>query len=150
MARILGVDFGERRVGLAVSDQTEMLALPMRVLDVRSVADAVAQVAQACRELECRMIVLGLPRNMNNTEGPKAAESRVFAARLEAVTGLTVALWDERLSTALVERALLEADVGRGRRRLVRDKLAAQVILQSYLDAQGPPPEDEPTEEAEP
>lgn len=136
MARLLGVDLGEKRVGLAVSDPAGILATPLRVLEVTSPRDAAAQVQAACGEAGAEGIVLGLPRNMDGTEGPKAREARAFATALESQSGLKVTLWDERLSTSLVERSLLEADVSRRRRRDVRDKLAAQVILQSYLDAQ--------------
>jgi putative Holliday junction resolvase len=136
MARLLGVDLGEKRVGLAVSDPTGVLATPLRVLHVRSPADALRQVAAACAEVGAEGIVLGLPRNMDGTEGPKAREARAFAAGLGEATAHPVFLYDERLTTSLVERTLLDADVSRRRRREVRDKLAAQVILQSYLDAQ--------------
>lgn len=136
MARLLGVDLGEKRVGLAVSDTGGILATPLRVLHVTSPNDAVRQVVEACAEVGAEGVVLGLPRNMDGTEGPKARESRAFAERLGVAAALTVTLWDERLTTSLVERVLLDSDVSRRRRREVVDKLAAQAILQSYLDAQ--------------
>jgi putative Holliday junction resolvase len=136
MARLLGVDLGEKRVGLAVSDTGGILATPLRVLHVTSPNDAVRQVAAACVEVGAEGVVLGLPRNMDGTEGPKARESRTFAEKLGAAAALSVTLWDERLTTSLVERVLLDSDVSRRRRREVVDKLAAQAILQSYLDAQ--------------
>jgi putative Holliday junction resolvase len=135
MARILGVDCGERRTGLALSDETGTIALPLRVCEGRTSEEHVRAVVAAWRETGAARIVVGLPRHLNGSEGIKAVEARAFCAALRAA-GADVAEWDERLTTALVERALIAADVRRRRRRDVRDKLAAQVILQSYLDAQ--------------
>lgn len=135
MARALGVDYGEKRVGLAVSDPAGIVATPLRTASVDSDEDAVRAVAEACAETEAGLVVVGLPLNMDNTRGPAAEKVEAFAARLRNVVDVDVHLWDERLSTALVERALLEADMSRKKRRQKRDRLAAQVILQGYLDA---------------
>jgi len=134
--RILGIDYGERRVGLALSDPFGSLALPLRVAEVTGDKQAVRAVGEAVEEFDVERIVVGLPLNMNGTEGPMAEKVRAFVSRVGQACGIPVEMWDERLSTGLVERTLLQADVSRKKRRKVRDKLAAQVILQGYLDAQ--------------
>lgn len=137
MSRTLGVDYGDRRVGLAISDELGMMSTPLCVLDVLSEKQAVAGVVAACRERGVARVVVGLPLNMNGTRGEMVDRVEAFVKRLAVASGLPVATWDERLSSSLVERVLLDADMSRGKRKKVRDKLAAQVILQSYLDAQG-------------
>ena len=136
MSRILGLDYGSKRLGVAISDPTRMLATPLRTEPVASAKDAVDRVCALCEETGAREIVIGLPLNMDGSAGDMAAAAEAFAERVERRTRLPVHRWDERLSTRLVDRMLIEADVSRGKRRKVRDKLAAQVILQSYLDAQ--------------
>lgn len=135
MGRWLGVDYGEKRVGLAISDESGILATPLRIADVLSPKQAARAVREACAEIEAVGIVVGLPLNMNGTIGFKAEEVNVFCERLRRSVNVPVETWDERLSTSMVERVLLEADMSRGKRRKVRDKLAAQVILQGWLDA---------------
>lgn len=134
--RLLGVDYGRARIGLAVSDPTESVATPLMVLessgDVQTDAAAVAEVA---RREKVGKIVVGLPRRTSGADGPEAQEAATFARLLEAASGKSVALWDERLTTALARRALLAADMRRGERQLTVDKVAAALILQSYLDA---------------
>jgi putative Holliday junction resolvase len=133
----LGVDYGGRRVGLALGDELGILATPLRVLEVSSEKEAVAGVVAVCREFGVECVVVGMPFNMNGTWGEMAERVAVFVQRLAEAAALPVTTWDERLSSSLVERVLLDADMSRGKRRKVRDKLAAQVILQSYLDARG-------------
>jgi len=135
MGRWLGVDYGEKRVGLAISDESGILATPLRIADVLSPKQAARAVREACAEIEAVGIVVGLPLNMNGTIGFKAEEVNVFCERLRRSVNVPVETWDERLSTSMVERVLLDADMSRGKRRKVRDKLAAQVILQGWLDA---------------
>ena len=135
MPRVLGLDHGERRLGFAVSDPDGILAIPLCVVEVRSDAEAVREVARLARETESEEIVVGLPISMNGTEGAMAAKVRAFVAALAKQVAIPIAAWDERLTTSQVERALVNADVSRRRRKNVRDKLAAQVILQSYLDS---------------
>lgn len=137
MGRILGIDYGTRRVGVAISDPMAMLSTPLSVETVRSMEEAAAVVTRIARERSVEKIVVGMPINMDGTKGAIALETETFIGLLKAVSGLPVATTDERLSTSLVERMLVDADVSRGRRKEVRDKLAAQVILQGYLDAQG-------------
>ncbi|MCE9615612.1 MAG: Holliday junction resolvase RuvX [Lentisphaerae bacterium] len=136
MARILGIDYGRRRVGLAVSDDTEEFAFPHAVLDVHNTGEAVKKVGECCHREGVARIVVGLPLNMDGTHGPMAEEVRQFTTALTRQTGLPVELWDERLTTYSAEQFLIEADMSRQKRKAVRDKVAAQQILQGYLDAQ--------------
>lgn len=137
MARLLGIDYGTRRIGVAVSDETGQIALPLCVLDGRDAERAIGEIEKLCREKTAETLVIGLPVNMNGTRGPSAEAAARFGERLRARTGRQVAYWDERWSTRGAERVLIEADVSRARRKTVVDKLAAQLMLQNYLDAQG-------------
>jgi putative Holliday junction resolvase len=137
MPRILGVDYGERRLGFACSDPEGVIALPLRVVETRSDRSSVEAIQQVCRERDVGRIVLGMPISMDGSKGPAAKKVEAFAESLRTATGLPVDLWDERLTTCISERVLLEADLSRQKRRRTRDKLAAQVMLQSYLDARG-------------
>jgi len=141
MPRILGVDYGERRLGFALSDSLEQIATPFRVERIESAAAAVRVVKKVCEDAGAARIVIGLPVNMNGSRGPQAQRVEQFAVELAAATGLPVDTWDERLSTREAEQVLLSADTSRRRRREVIDKLAAQLVLQNYLDARQPPPE---------
>lgn len=142
MGRYLGIDYGSRRMGLAVSDEIGLLALPLRVIPIQNAGQAVNEVDKICREKSVTQIVVGLPLNMNGSRGPAAEAVTQFVDRLRQRLGLPVITWDERLSSQQAERVLIESDVRRAQRRNVIDKIAAQMILQSYLDAQavsGPP-----------
>ncbi|MEI6788683.1 MAG: Holliday junction resolvase RuvX [bacterium] len=139
MGRILGIDYGTKRMGIAISDATAMLSTPVSVESVHSMDEAVAVACRIARERGVEKMVVGVPVNMNGTNGPMALEAMQFIERLRGASGLPVDTTDERLSTSLVERMLVDADVSRGRRKEVRDKLAAQVILQGYLDAKAGP-----------
>lgn len=135
MRRIMGLDYGERRIGIALGDPEAILAVPLRVLDVKSEKAAIRDLVGICDEYDIGNVVVGLPINMNASVGPMAERAQRFADELAKASGLPVEMWDERLSTSLVERTLLDADMSRAKRKKVRDKLAAQVILQGYLDA---------------
>lgn len=135
MSRIVGLDYGERRLGVAVSDPLGTIALPLRTLTVENEADAVRQVAEVCREREADTLVVGLPVSLDGTENVMAEKVRAFVARLEDALNVPIELWDERLSTSFAERVLLEADMSRKKRKGRRDRIAAQVILQGYLDS---------------
>jgi putative holliday junction resolvase len=134
--RHLGIDCGEKRVGLAVSDPLGMIATPFAVLPMRNDESMVDDLKRIISEQNVEKIVVGLPLNMNGTRGPMAEKCAKFAALLEKATGLAVELCDERLSTTSAEKALIEADMRREKRKGIRDKVAAQIILQSYLDRQ--------------
>lgn len=134
--RVVGVDLGRRRVGVAVSDSGGTTAVPSATIG-RSGDDRAdrARLAAAIQELEPELVVVGLPRSLDGTEGPAAARAREEASALADLLHLPVELHDERLTTVTAERSLVEAGVrGRDRRRVV-DQLAATVLLQSWLDA---------------
>jgi putative holliday junction resolvase len=133
-AAILGLDVGTKTVGLAISDVTRSIATPLRTLRrTKFTADAAALLALVA-ERDVRGFIIGLPVNFNGSEGPRAQSCRAFARNLGALTPLPIAFWDERLSTAAAERALLEADASRKRRAEVIDSVAAGFILQGALD----------------
>lgn len=132
--RIGGLDVGERRIGVAISDELGWTAQGLGVVTRTRLEKDLAALRDYFAPYEPSKIVVGLPRNMNGTEGPQAAKARAFAASIEQELGVATVLWDERLSTVAAERALLEADMSRAKRRRVIDKVAAVVILQGYLD----------------
>lgn len=131
---VLGIDPGEKHIGIALSDLSRTVASPLKTLPRGRFADLVASLRELAVAENVGAVVVGLPRNMDGSEGPAAQSARALAVNLERELGLPVALWDERLSTAAVTRALLEADVSRKRRGEVVDKMAAAYILQGALD----------------
>jgi putative holliday junction resolvase len=134
---LMGLDLGTRTIGVAVSDTGRRIASPLRTLRRgRFGADAAALLALA-GERRIGGVVLGLPRNMDGSEGPRAQSTRAFARNLAALTELPITFWDERLSTVAAERALIEADASRRRRAEVIDHVAAGYILQGLLDRLG-------------
>ncbi len=136
--RLLGLDVGTKTVGLALSDATLMVATPLETLFRRKFTRDAESLRASCAEHEVGGLVLGLPVGMDGTEGPRCQSVRQFGRNLEPVLGLPYAFWDERLSTAAVERVLIhEADLSRRRRAQVVDKAAAAYILQGALDAMG-------------
>jgi putative Holliday junction resolvase len=134
-ARVLGLDLGSKTIGLAISDSGLAVASPLETIRRRKfTADAEALIALIA-ERSVGGLVLGLPKNMDGSEGPRAQSTRQFATNLLEKIDIPIALWDERLSTAEVERVLIdEADMTRKRRGEVVDKMAAAVILQNFLD----------------
>jgi len=135
MPRILGVDYGTRRLGFAVSDETGCIALPLCIAEIRNQEQAISETRRIFSERHAEQILVGVPLSMDGTKGRAALAVEEFARKLE-VAGIPVVYWDERLSSAQVERMLVESNASRSRRREVCDKLAAQVVLQSYLDRQ--------------
>lgn len=133
-ARVLGLDVGEKTIGLAVSDGLGLTAQPLGVLRRRTPETDLAALMERVRELGVQAFVVGLPRNMNGTFGPAAESCRSFAQILGETSGLPVHMVDERLTTVAAHRTLLEADLSRARRRQVVDATAAALILQTYLD----------------
>ncbi len=134
----LGIDLGDRTIGLAVSDGLGLTAQGLDTLERHGGQRDVDALRAVCAEREIARIVVGLPRNMDGTEGPRALKTRAFAARIHEALQLPVFLWDERLTSAEAERLLIAADVSRKKRAAVIDKLAAQLILQGWLDSGGP------------
>ncbi len=132
--RLLGLDLGTKTIGLALSDGLLLTATPLETIKrTRFRKDAEKLLTLAARE-NVGGFILGYPVNMNGSVGPRAQATRAFARNLEQISDIPVVLWDERLSTAGVERTLLEADVSRKRRADVVDKMAAAWILQGALD----------------
>ena len=139
MSKVLGVDYGERRTGVAISDESRMIAFPRETLDCPRVEQAAAAVARLAEAEKIVEIVIGYPLNMDGSQGPRTARTDEFLAELAKRTAIPLRKWDERLSTKIAEAVLIEAGTRRSKRRQVVDKLAAQVILQSYLDAASEP-----------
>lgn len=133
--RIMGLDVGDRRIGIAVSDPMGWTAQGHSVLHRTALEKDLKTLQELCLELQVEKLVVGFPRNMNGTVGPKAQQIEVFAQQLQTAVNLPVEFWDERLTTKLAERVLIEADVSRHKRRKVIDKMAAISILQGYLDS---------------
>ena len=133
--RVMGLDLGTTTIGIATADYTRQIATPRYTIErTKFQADAKALLEFAAQEA-IGLIVLGLPLNMDGSEGPRAQSTRAFARNLEKLTTLPIIYWDERLSTAAVERTMLEADMSRAKRAANVDKLAAAYILQGLLDA---------------
>jgi putative Holliday junction resolvase len=131
--RILGVDLGKARIGVAVSDELGMLAHPVETIP--ATADVARRIAEIVREKDAERVVVGLPRHMNGSVGIGATEALAFAKKLEALLPCEVVTWDERLTTTAANRALRESGRKTRHSRGVVDQVAAQMILQSYLDS---------------
>ncbi|WP_054958105.1 Holliday junction resolvase RuvX [Paenibacillus dakarensis] len=133
--KIMGLDYGDRRIGVALSDVFGWTAQGLEVIDRRREGIELERITALVKEHEVSEIVVGLPKNMNGTIGPRGEICMEFAEVLRASLCLPVHLWDERLSTVSAERTLVEADVSRKKRKQVVDKMAASLILQNYLDS---------------
>lgn len=131
---LLGLDLGEKTIGVAVSDGLQSTASPVEVIKRRKFGLDAARLLEIAGAREAGGIILGLPRNMDGSEGPRCQSTRAFARNLSHLTELPIGFWDERLSTVAAERALLEADLTRKRRKEVIDAVAATYILQGTLD----------------
>ena len=150
MGRVMGVDVGTVRVGVALSDEQGVIARPHATVPregERRTAEAIRAIAA---ENDVERIVVGLPLRMNGTEQPSTLDARAMGEAIRSATGLPVVEWDERLTSAQAERALIEGNVRREKRRLVVDQVAAALMLQSYLDHSPagslPAPQAEPPE----
>ena len=133
--RLVALDVGDARIGVAVSDMSRMIATPIETIHRVGFGPDVKRVLDICRQQDTTLIVSGLPLNLSGTEGPQAQKVRLFCQQLEKA-GLTVYYQDERLTTVTAEKALLEDNMHRAQRRQNVDKVAAAIILQQYLDAQ--------------
>ena len=136
MARVLGIDLGSRRIGVAVSDGLGLTAQPRDTLQRHGGMRDMESIAQAVRDADADRIVVGLPLDPEGKEGPAAQRARAFAEKLRATLHLPVELCDESFSTVEAEDVLIAADLSRARRKQVVYKLAAAIILQRWLDAQ--------------
>ena len=134
---VFGLDFGEKTIGVAASDLRRSVATPILVIRRTKFTEDAKALIGLIAERNIAGLILGLPRNMDGSEGPRAQATRAFARNLVKLTDLPIGYWDERLSTVAAERALLEADTSRKRRNEVIDQVAAGYILQGALDRMG-------------
>ena len=138
--RIMGLDFGSKTVGVAISDSLLVTAQGIEIIrrkEENKLRQTLARIEELILEYEVREIVLGCPKNMNGTEGVRVELTEEFKDKLERRTGLPVILWDERLTTVAADRAMMEAGIRRENRKEYVDKIAATLILQGYLDRRG-------------
>ena len=150
--RIMGLDYGSVTVGVAISDELLFTAQGIEVIrrkDENKLRQTCARIEELIKEYGVERIVLGYPKNMNDTEGDRCAKSEAFAAMLERRTGLPVILWDERLTTVAAHKMMIEAGVRREKRAKVVDQVAATFILQGYLDSLSMGQSSEPEVETE-
>ena len=131
---LIGLDLGSKTIGVAASDPDRRVAAPVETISRQRFNLDAQRILDLAAERRAAGLVLGLPINMDGSEGPRAQATRAFARNLARLTALPIALWDERLSTAAVERALIAADASRAKRRTVIDQHAAAYILQGALD----------------
>jgi putative Holliday junction resolvase len=132
--RILALDHGTRRIGVAVSDETKTIAQPLEYIPAEPFADFLKRLKQLLAEKEVDVILLGLPRNMDGSYGPAAQKVEAFAAVLKSAITVPIKLWDERLTSTMANRILIAGHVRRDKRKEKVDKMAAAILLQSYLD----------------
>jgi putative Holliday junction resolvase len=132
---LIGLDLGSKTIGVAISDITRRIATPVETIARKKFTEDARRLLAIADERKVGLILLGLPLNMDGSEGPRVQSTRAFARNLAKLTPLPITFWDERLSTAAVERMLIGADTSRARRSEVIDKLAAAYILQSALDS---------------
>jgi putative Holliday junction resolvase len=135
--RILALDHGTRRIGVAISDELKMIAQPLEFIAAEPFIEVVARLKQIIQEKQVELIVVGMPRNMDGSYGPAAARVQEFVSELKKMVPLRIKKWDERLTTAQANRVLIGANVRRQERKQKVDKMAAAILLQSYLDAIG-------------
>lgn len=138
--RIMGLDFGSKTVGVAISDPLLITAQGIEIIrrkDENKLRQTLARIEELIQEYEVKEIVLGLPKNMNDTKGPRVMMTMEFKEKLERRTGLLVHTWDERLTTVAADKTMIEAGVRRENRKEYVDKIAAVLILQGYLDYRG-------------
>ena len=133
-ARLLGLDVGTKTIGMALSDVTRSVATPYHTVRRTKFTEDAKAIEATIEEHEIGAVVIGLPLNLDGSEGPRAQSTRAFARNLAARIAVPILFWDERLSTAAVERHLIEADASRKRRAEVIDRMAAAYILQGALD----------------
>ena len=135
--RVMGLDVGSKTVGVAVSDELGWTAQGLKTLKINEEKQEFGfeEIGQLINEYQVDKVVIGLPKNMNGTIGPRGEASKQYADEIESRFAVPTVLWDERLTTMAAERVLLEADVSRKKRKKVIDKMAAVMILQGYLDS---------------
>ena len=133
--RILALDHGTKRIGVAVSDELKVIAQPLEFIPAEPFAEFLARLKEILREKEVELILIGMPRNMNGSYGPAALKVQEFVAALRDAVTVPIQTWDERLTSAQAQRFLIQGRVRREKRREKVDKTAAAILLQAYLDS---------------
>lgn len=136
--RILALDHGTVRIGVALSDEMKMMATPLEFISAEPFAEFLTRLKEILREKEVELILVGMPRNMNGSYGPAALKVQEFVAVLKNAVAAPIKTWDERLTSTQANRFLTQSGVKRGERRQKVDKAAAAILLQSYLDSLAP------------
>jgi putative Holliday junction resolvase len=134
--RILALDHGTRRIGVAVSDETRTIAQPLEYIPAEPFGDFILRLKTLLTEKEIELILIGMPRNMDGSYGPAAQKVETFVAVLKSAVTVPIKLWDERLTSTMANRILIQGNVRRDQRKEKVDKMAAAILLQSYLDVQ--------------
>lgn len=132
---LFGLDLGTKTIGIAVSDGTQMIASPLETIRRKKFGVDAEKLLQLMKANNVVGLVLGLPKNMDGSDGPRVQATRAFAQNLSKLTDVPIEFWDERLSTAAVQRMMIEADTSRAKRAQVVDQMAAAYILQGFLDS---------------
>ncbi|HYG35111.1 MAG TPA: Holliday junction resolvase RuvX [Clostridia bacterium] len=132
--RILALDHGTKRIGIAISDELKMIAQPLEFVPADPFADFLGRLKEILQAKEVELILVGMPRNMNGSYGPAALKVEEFVAALKTAVTIPIKTWDERLTTAQANRFLIQGNVRRDKRKEKVDKMAAAILLQSYLD----------------
>ena len=133
--RILALDHGTRRIGVAVSDEKKVIATPLEYIPAEPFAGFLARLKEILREKEIELILIGMPRNMDGSYGPAALKVQDFVAALKGALPVPIRTWDERLTSAQANRVLIQGNVRRDKRKEKVDMMAAAILLQSYLDS---------------
>lgn len=134
--RILGLDPGSKRVGVAISDELKMIAQPVEFIPAAPFDELEKRIVQFVEEQDVETIIVGMPRNMDGSYGPAAEKSKAFMEKLRAIVSVPIREWDERLTSTQANRILIDGNVSRAKRKEKVDKMAAAILLQSFLDAQ--------------
>lgn len=133
--RILGLDPGSKRVGVALSDELQMIAQPLEYIPAEPEDELLAKLKELVTKQGVETVIVGMPRNMDGSYGPAAEKSKAFISKLEETLSVPIRAWDERLTSAQANRILIEGNVSRKKRKEKVDKMAAAILLQSFLDA---------------
>jgi putative holliday junction resolvase len=133
--RILALDHGSKRIGIAVSDELKVIAQPLEFIAAEPFADVLARLSELVRDKQVELILVGMPRNMDGSYGPAALKVQDFVAALKGALTVPIRTWDERLTSAQANRVLIQGNVRRDKRKEKVDKMAAAILLQSYLDS---------------
>ncbi len=139
--RVLALDHGAKRIGVAISDELKTIAQPLEFIPAEPFEAFLARLTELVGQHEIELLLVGMPRNMNGSYGPAALKAQEFVARLKQALALPIRTWDERLTTVQANRLLIEGGVRRAKRKEKVDKMAAAILLQSYLDSQSGHPE---------